>query len=159
MIAKYYFFLPKDRIVDDHLCIFTFTSLILVRLIESQCLKFLGTQNIDHWANKWGLSIYLSISWWGKVLIPDRVITGSFLTTMCLWCPDKARKRHGHAIDMAGIQIVDIKSEVSDKIQHDMLPILKHPCIIALCIPDGHDHENHLRLQVCWMIWSIGWSK
>ena len=47
-----------------------------------------------------------------------------------LWSTDTAWIRQGHAIDATGTRILHIKSEVLDTMRHDMLPILKYPCII-----------------------------
>ena len=55
-----------------------------------------------------------------------------------LWCTDTAWTRQGHAIDTVGTRILHIKSQVSDTIRHNTLPILKYPCIIA---------DNHISAQ------------
>lgn len=40
-------------------------------------------------------------------------------------------ERQGHAIDIVGMLILYIKSELLDMIRHDMLLILKYPSIIV----------------------------
>ena len=44
---------------------------------------------------------------------------------------DSALMMPRYGMDTARTQILHIKSEVSDTIRHDTLPILKYPCIIA----------------------------
>ena len=48
--------------------------------------------------------------------------------------PDTAWIRLGYDIDIARTRILHIKSEVSDVIRHDTLPISKCPCIIECCV-------------------------
>ena len=52
-----------------------------------------------------------------------------FSRTGSLWCYD-AQIRHGYNRDTAWRWVLYIKSKVSDMIWHDMLSLLKYPCII-----------------------------
>lgn len=44
--------------------------------------------------------------------------------------PDMTWIPQGYTMDIAGIPVLHIKSDVSNKIQHNMLPNLMYPCII-----------------------------
>lgn len=58
-----------------------------------------------------------------------------------LW-PDTALIQQGQAMNMAGTQILQITNGVSNRIQHNTLPIVKYHIIIPWPKVDGSTHQE-----------------
>lgn len=73
-------------------------------------------------------------------------VLGPFPAVHDVWYPDSAWIQRGHAMDTSRTEIWCIKSEVSDGIGRDMLPILDYRGIIVC--------DKHSRLLVLWSRYS-----